>query len=179
MAQPVLPRAEFEYDPTLPTFQEDPLPIFRTLRDEHPVYHNERLRFWALTRFDDVYAAASDWQTFASSPSHYPERPDGSEPTALMPLWMMDFGIFYLDPPRHNHARALLAKTFTPRRVDALRPRVRALAEQLLDPLLGAGPVDYEATLADALPIRVTCELLGVPESAWSTVAATLARKRS
>ena len=53
---------EFEYDPTLPTFQDDPFPLFKTLRDDHPAYYNERLRFWALSRHDDVLSAASDWE---------------------------------------------------------------------------------------------------------------------
>ena len=105
----------FEYDPTGPDFQRDPLSAFKVLRDEHPAYYNERLRFWALTRWEDVWNAASDFETFASDPAHYGEL--DHEPTELMPRWMMDFGIFYLDPPRHDRMRNLLARTFTPRRV--------------------------------------------------------------
>jgi cytochrome P450 len=51
---------QFVYDPTTVEFQENPLPWFRELRDHHPVYHNPDLRFWALTRFADVWDAVHD-----------------------------------------------------------------------------------------------------------------------
>ena len=53
----------FEYDPTRVDFQQDPFSLFKVLRDAHPVYYNERLRFWVLTRWDDVWSAASDFKT--------------------------------------------------------------------------------------------------------------------
>lgn len=158
--------APFEYDPTAADFQEELLPIFRVLRDEHPVYHNERLRFWALTRFDDVWEAASDWQTFASSPVHYGQRAD--EPTALMPRSMMDFGIFYLDPPRHDRMRQLLSKAFTPRRVAALEPVVRELARSLIADFAPKGACELMHDFAAPLATQVIGALLGVPrEDRW------------
>jgi cytochrome P450 len=48
---------------------DDPYPLYRRLRDEAPVYHDERRDLWALSRFDDVHAAARDWQTFSSAAS--------------------------------------------------------------------------------------------------------------
>ncbi len=78
--------------------------------------------------------------------------------------------MFNTNPPEHGRLRGLVSRAFTPRRVDALRPRVRALARAHLEPILDAGPVDFEAALADPLPIAVTCELLGVPEDAWPSV---------
>ena len=157
------PRSDesFEYDPTQIEFQLDPLPVFRTLRDAHPAYWNERLRFWALTRWDDVWNAASDWETFASDPDHYAET--DSEPTELMPRWMMDFGIFYLDPPRHNRMRSLLAKTFTPRRIDSLEPTVRDLARRLLTDVRDAGRCELMHDYAAPLATQVIGALLGVP----------------
>ena len=56
-----------EYDPTSYETHADPYPIYRWLRDEAPVYHNERLRFWTLSRFQDVWDATLDWQTYSSS----------------------------------------------------------------------------------------------------------------
>ena len=85
--------SDFEYDPTLIEFQLDPLPIFRTLRDEHPAYSNERRRFWALTRWEDVWNAAVDWQTFASDPVHYGESEE--EPIDTL-LGVMDPGMCLL-----------------------------------------------------------------------------------
>jgi len=157
----------FEYDPTTLAFQVDPLPVFRTLRDAHPVYHNERLRFWALTRFDDVWEAASDWARFGSSPEHYGVRPD--EPTRLMPRAMMDFGIFYLDPPRHDRMRRLLSKAFTPRRVSELEPVIRDLCRRLLADFAGKGACELLHDFAAPLATQVIGALLGVPEQdRWS-----------
>jgi cytochrome P450 len=153
----------FEYDPTTADFQEDPLPMFRALRDEHPAYHNERLRFWALTRWDDVWNAVSDWQTFASDPANYPDL--GYEPTELMPRWMMDFGIFYMDPPRHNRLRALLSRTFTPMRIGAMEPVIRAIARSYLEQLAPDGHFELMHDYAAPLTTTVVGALLGVPEA--------------
>ncbi|MFE9652070.1 cytochrome P450 [Micromonospora sp. NPDC006431] len=75
-------------------------------------------------------------------------------------------GILSMDPPDHTRVRRLVAKAFTARRVDELRPRTRAVAEELVDGMLAAGqPADLVAYLATPLPIRVICDLLGVPVS--------------
>jgi cytochrome P450 len=79
--------------------------------------------------------------------------------------------MFNTNPPEHGRLRNLVSRAFTPRRVDSLRPRIRALADELIRPLLDAGDVDYEAGLADPLPIRVTCELLGIDASEHAQVA--------
>lgn len=152
----------FDFDPTTVAFQEDPLPLLRRLRDHHPVYYNERLRFWILTRWQDVYRAALDWQIFANDPVNYGERDD--EPTELMPRWMMDFGIFYMDPPRHNRIRALLSKTFTPHRVAALEPTVRQLAQESLRGLAPKGRFELVHDYAAPLTTMVIGALIGVPE---------------
>ena len=153
----------FEYDPTGPDFQRDPLPVLQVLRDEHPAYYNDRLRFWALTRWDDVWDAASDFETFASDPAH--SGATDREPTELMPRWMTDFGIFYLDPPRHDRMRNLLARTFTPRRVEALAPPVRTVARELLARVGPEGRCELMRDFAAPLATQVIGALLGVPEA--------------
>jgi len=157
---------EFEYDPTAPDFQIDPLPLFQTLRDEHPAYYNERLRFWALSRYDDVLTAASDWELFGNSVSLYPESEQ--EPTELMPRWMMDFGLFYMDPPRHDRLRALVSKAFTPTRTAELEPVVRELARGLLRKIAEKGSCEIVHDFAAPLATQVIGALLGVPtEDRW------------
>jgi cytochrome P450 len=156
----------FEYDPTRPDFQENPFPVFQKLRDEHPAYYNERLRFWALSRHDDVMRAASDWELFGNSVSLYPESEQ--EPTELMPRWMMDFGLFYMDPPRHDRLRALVSKAFTPKRVAALEPVVRGLARDLLGRVAEFGRCEIVHDFAAPLATQVIGALLGVPtEDRW------------
>ena len=78
--------------------------------------------------------------------------------------------MFNTNPPEHGRLRGLVSRAFTPRQVDALRPRVRALADARIEPLLDAGPVDFEAAVADPLPIAVTCSLLGLPDDVHDTV---------
>ena len=156
----------FEYDPTAQDFQVDPFPLFRTLRDEHPAYYNERLRFWALSRYDDVLSAAADWQLFGNSVSLYPESDE--EPTELMPRWMMDFGLFYMDPPRHDRLRALVSKAFTPTRTSSLEPVVRDLARGLLRGIAEKGRCEIVHDFAAPLATQVIGALLGVPtEDRW------------
>jgi cytochrome P450 len=156
----------FEYDPTRPDFQLDPYPLFKTLRDEYPLYHNERLRFYALSRYDDVMAAAADGALFANGVDHYPD-PE-ADPSELMPRWMMDFGLFYMDPPRHDRLRLLVSKAFTPSRVRALEPVVRELARDLLRRIVASGRCELVHDFAAPLATQVIGALLGVPsEDRW------------
>jgi len=79
--------------------------------------------------------------------------------------------MFNTNPPEHGRLRNLVSRAFTPRRTEALRPHVRAIANEMTRRMLDVGDVDFEAGLADPLPILVTCELLGVPESERNAVA--------
>ena len=139
----------FVYDPARPDFQDRAYEIYRVLRDEHPVYHCEQAGFWALSRFEDVRAAADDPQTFSS------EGTDTSQ--GLLPM------IQALDPPRHDVLRQLVSKAFTPRRVSELEPGIRRIARELIDGFAGDGEVDLLDRFARHLPSLVFGELLGVP----------------
>ena len=114
-----------EYDPYSYEIDEDPYPIYRWMRDEAPVYHNERLGFWALTRFDDCLEAFHDWQTFSSARCTVLELMDKDLSAPL---------IIFMDPPRQTRLRNLVSKAFTPRRIAELEPRIREIAVSYLDP---------------------------------------------
>jgi cytochrome P450 len=141
--------APFVYDPARPDFQAQAYEIYRTLRDEHPVYHNAEAGFWALSRFEDVRAAAGDPATFSS------EGTDISQ--GLLPM------IQALDPPRHDALRALVSKAFTARRMADMEPEIRRIARELIDGFAGAGEADLLAAFARHLPSRVIGAMLGVP----------------
>ena len=79
--------------------------------------------------------------------------------------------MFNTNPPEHGRLRSLVSRAFTPRHTEALRPRVRAIADEMIRGMLDVGDVDFEARLADPLPILVTCELLGIPERERDAVA--------
>ncbi|GHF35669.1 cytochrome P450 [Amycolatopsis bartoniae] len=141
-----------EYDPYSPTIQRDPFPTYRWLRDEHPVYYNDRLKFWALSRFDDVLAGLVDWRTYSSAQGVTIERFD-------KPLPMM----IQSDPPYHRGLRSLVSAAFTPRRIRELTDWIRSTTRQYLDPLVGSGGFDIVKEYSFLLPNELFCELFGVP----------------
>jgi hypothetical protein len=142
--------AEFVYDPTRSDFQESAHAIYRVLRDEHPVYANPATGIWALSRYADVRAAATDTATFSS------ENTDIT--VGLLPQ------IQSIDPPRHDALRNLVSRAFTGRRADAMEPRIRAIARGLIDGFAARGEADLMHEFARHLPSLVIGEMIGVPE---------------
>jgi cytochrome P450 family 130 len=138
------------WDWSRPDFQERLYDIYRKLRDESPLARSPA-GFWAVSRFADVHAIASDPATWSS------ERTVISPP-GLVPT------IQSLDPPRHDRLRALVSLAFTPKRIREMEPRVRAIACELLAPLVEAGRGDLLAAYARHIPSRVIGEMIGIPD---------------
>lgn len=150
--------SELYYDPYDFEIDDDPYPVWKRLRDEAPLYYNERYDFYALSRFEDVEEALRDWQTFSSAKG------------TLLELIKADIelppGTFiFEDPPAHDLHRGLMSRVFTPRRMAALEEQIRAYCVRCLDPLVGAEGFDIIAELAAMMPMRVIGMLLGIPES--------------
>lgn len=139
----------FEYDPFAPGFHAHAHETYRVLRDEHPVYHNERRNFWAISRFADV------WQATIAVDALGTEGVE--ESTSLRPM------LNYIDPPRHDRLRALVSRAFTFRRVGEMEPHVRRIAIELLDALAGQDSCDLVEDFATPLPGRIIAEMIGVP----------------
>jgi cytochrome P450 len=148
------------YDPYDYEIDADPHPVWKRLRDEAPVYYNERLDFYALSRFDDVLRAHLDPATFSSAHTTVLEmmQPEPSEFERSLMIFM--------DPPAHTRYRKLVSRAFTPRHMAALEPRIRALAGRFLDEFsaTGNGAFDYVADFGARLPVMVISALLGAPE---------------
>jgi cytochrome P450 len=145
------------YDPYDFDIDADPYPVWKRLRDEAPLYRNEKYDFYALSRWDDVDAAMLDWKTYISGRGSVleiikagVEIPPGS--------------ILFEDPPTHDMHRSLLSRVFTPKKMNALEPQVRAYCAQVLDPLVGSGHFDFVEDLGRFMPMRVIGMLLGIPE---------------
>jgi cytochrome P450 len=146
------------YDPYDFEIDADPYPVWRRLRDEAPLYRNERYDFYALSRFEDVEAASRDWRTYSSARGTVLELiKNGMDPTPGM--------IIFEDPPDHDRHRALLSRVFTPKRMEALESRVAELCAGALDPLVTEGRFDFVADLGAHMPMRVIGMLLGIPEA--------------
>jgi cytochrome P450 len=144
------------WDPFDVELDTDPYPVWKRMRDEAPVYRNDDLDFWALSRFDDVAAAHKDPATFCSSHGTVLELMGPDEmPTAQM---------IFLDPPAHTRVRSLVSRAFTPRHIDGLQPRIREYCAQLLDPCVEQRSFDFVQDFGAPLPSMVISSLLGVPE---------------
>jgi cytochrome P450 len=154
------------YDPFDYQVHEDPYPIYRWMRDNAPVYRNERRDFWALSRHADVQAALRD-------PVRYSNRHGISlEPELWGPHAPKTSFFLAMDPPDHGVYRGLVSSAFTPRRIAALEVRVRELARDRLEPLRDQPQFDFAADYAAALPNDVLCEMLGLPSYDWDQVRA-------
>jgi cytochrome P450 len=145
------------YDPYSRAVQEDPFPIYRHFLEHEPCAYNPTMDFHALFRFEDVWEATLDWQTFSSSLGP-PLENRGQIPSEL-------FSIIGMDPPRHTRMRNLVSRGFTPKRMASLEDEVRRLAAQHLEPLRGEKRFDVQQRFAVKLPMDVISVLLGIPES--------------
>ncbi|HSK60927.1 MAG TPA: cytochrome P450 [Actinomycetospora sp.] len=149
--------ADVYYDPFDFEIDADPYPIWRRLRDEQPLYYNERYDFFALSRFEDIERCLVDWRRYSSARG------------TLLELIKSDIeippgSIIFEDPPNHDLHRGLLSRVFTPRKMNAIEPKVREFCAQTLDPLVGAAGFDFIRDLGAQMPMRTIGMLLGIPE---------------
>jgi cytochrome P450 len=152
---------ELVLDPYDYDFHEDPYPYYKRLRDDAPLYRNEELKFWALSRHQDVL------QGFRNSTTLSNRDGVSLDPVSRGPHASRTMSFLAMDDPAHLRLRTLVSKGFTPRRIRELEPRVTELAVQHLDALLeqaaSGETVDYVAQFAGKLPMDVISELMGVP----------------
>ena len=160
--------AALGFDPMDPAFLADPYPVYDALRREAPVLFDERSNHWLISRHRDVGALLRDrrfGRNYRRVATHE-EMGRSEEPEWQRPFWdVVRNGMLDLEPPDHTRLRALVSKVFTPRRVEGLRPTVRAIMERLVDGVAGGGEFDLIAAIAEPLPVEVIAELLGVPQS--------------
>ncbi|GGX76185.1 cytochrome P450 family protein [Streptomyces hiroshimensis] len=144
----------------LPDFVADPYPLYAHLRELGPVHRvptEGAGDVWVILGYEAARAALTN--PALSTDVRYSSR------------WTSDGGqavgrnMLQTDPPQHTRLRALVAGEFTARRIEALRPRIQQLTDELLDRIAPLGATDLVASLALPLPIAVICELLGVPEA--------------
>jgi hypothetical protein len=165
-----------KYNPVRPGHRQNPYVQYKALREQAPVYLHPRMGVWFLSRYDDVVATLRDPRFIADrsrSPAFQRRNPFQGLPERMRE------GIFksllMSDPPDHTRMRTLVKQAFTPKRVDALRPRIEELVEERLDAAAAAGEMELVRDLAYPLPVTVIAELLGVPVEdrerfkSWST----------
>jgi cytochrome P450 len=154
---------ELVLDPYDYNFHEDPYPYYKRLRDEAPLYRNDELKFWALSRHQDVL------QGFRNSTTLSNKFGVSLDPASRGPHASKTMSFLAMDDPGHLRLRTLVSKGFTPRRIRELEPRVTEIAVKHLDTMLEAAAsgatVDYVDEFAGKLPMDVISELMGVPEA--------------
>jgi cytochrome P450 len=145
------------FDPYDVDINADPYPAYARLREEAPLWHNERFDFWTLARYEDVQRALLNWQIFSNTRSDILDiiRSGVSLPPGV---------ILFEDPPLHTLHRRMASRVFTPQRMAQLEDQVREFCVKCLDPLVGSDGFDIIAELGSVLPMRVIGMLLGIPE---------------
>jgi cytochrome P450 len=154
-------------NPFEPGFFDDPYSQYRLVREQDPV-HLSPIGAYALFRYDDVHRVLRDPSLSVEDRHMSPLAVNPDPDIAAMLAERGDGGshaMLNLDPPDHHRLRRLVSKVFTPRTIEALRPRVQQLVDEHLDVAVAAGDdVDLIAALAFPLPFVVISEMLGIPE---------------
>ena len=139
----------------------DPYPMYRRLRDEAPVHHHARHDLWALSRWDDVQAAAKDWETFSSSAGG-----TGNDLDDTYQLFLPAGDLPAADPPVHTRLRGALRLAFSPSALKVrFEPAVRAKVRESIDSFADAGHADFARDLARPLPGTTMFTWFGFPEA--------------
>ena len=154
---------EVYYDPYDFAIDDDPYPTWKRLRDEAPLYYNEKYNFYALSRYDDVARELHNWDTYRSG--------RGTTMDIILSGIEVPPGIIlFEDPPLHDLHRRLLSRVFTPRRMEAIEPLTRQFCVRALDPLVGSDRFDFIADIGSMIPMRTIGYLLGIPEQNQATI---------
>ena len=152
------------FHPFTPEHRRDPHATWRRLRETEPVYRSKALGTFVLTRYDDCFHVLRD-KNFTTDRSANPvmqvaqrmSKRD-SELRALI-----DRNLLTIDGADHKRLRGLVSKAFTPRRIEALRPRIQSIADDLLDRAAETDDIELIRDYAYPLPLVAIAELLGVP----------------
>jgi cytochrome P450 len=164
-------------DPRDPEFFNNPYPAYHAIRAKTPVFKWEQYGFWCFARHDDVNALLRD-RRFGRQITHILSREQlgwPEIPTHLKPFYAFEaHSLLELEPPVHTRIRGLVNRAFLSRAVERLRPRIEALAHELIDGFATQSETDLLASFATPIPVIVIAELLGVPRDmapkllAWS-----------
>ena len=144
------------WDPWEREIYDAPHALYRRLRDEEPLYHNDRHGFYAISRYDDAERMLQDRETFISG--------KGVTIGIIKSGMTIPPGtVIFEDPPTHTIHRKLLSRMFTARNLSGLEDRIRLLCSDILDQLVGTGELDFAADLGMVVPMRVIGMLIGIP----------------
>ena len=143
--------------------RRDPYAAYHQIRELSPVHRSDELHVWLLSRYDDCAAALRDPRLGKDYVRTMDvRRPNWRERRSMA---RGELSMLNTDGPYHTRLRKLVSKAFTPRSIEALRPRIAAMVDGYLDVLAESGGGDLMSLVAFPLPVQVIGELLGVPDS--------------
>jgi cytochrome P450 len=132
-------------------FLRNPFAWYAEMRRSSPVWFDPQQQVWVAFGYTDSLRVLADYRSFSSKIPFPPEQQDFTQ------------SINFIDPPRHKSIRSIVQQVFTPRRVEALAPRIAAIAHELLDRVQSRRQLDFVQDFALPLPVIVIAEILGVP----------------
>ena len=143
-----------DFDPWAPDVLEDPYPAYDWLRANSPVHHVPLHDIWVVSRYSDLVSAVRNTEVFSSNQGNsYERRP--------VPM------LVGLDPPEHTRVRRVVARHWTPRVINLLRPRIERLVGDILDAALAKDDCDFLVDVCEPLPVTLIAEIMGVPTEDW------------
>jgi pimeloyl-[acyl-carrier protein] synthase len=155
------------FNPGDPQMRIDPYPFYARLREKDAFHRCRNADGWVLSRYADVLEVLRDASGFSADERNqrrFRQMAARIEHAGLRDPYADDRGsLLRLDPPTHTRLRGLVAKAFTPRAVERMRPRIEAILKELLESRPAHGPMELVTELAAPLPVRVIAEMLGVP----------------
>lgn len=154
------------FNPLSRSFQVDPYPAYRRLREKDPCHLSRLADSWMLSRYEDVSAILRDPRFLVDDRKlpRYAKRRERLVRAGAIDKHDVDTpSMLTLDPPDHTRIRSLVGKVFAPRAVEALRPRVEEIVRDQLDAVAATGEMDVMRDLANPLPVTVIAEMMGVP----------------
>ena len=152
------------HDFTSAQFLSDPYAVYEQLRRELPVCWDERLGFWLISRYADVFAALRDHRLSSAQLTEVMARlPEGEREDARPLKEILTNRLLLTDDPDHRRIRMLMQLAFTPRQVERMRQEIQVTIDELLQPCQASGSLDLIADFADPLPAHVIAAMLGIP----------------
>lgn len=146
-----------DLDPFCAEYFVDPYPAQNALREAGPVVRLTRYNVWAVARYQEVYDVLNDWRTFSSA------RGVGLADFKKEKPWRVPSLLLEADPPSHDRTRKVLDEVLSPAAMRGLRARFAAAADRLVDNLLARGGFDAVTELAEAYPLEVFPDAVGMP----------------
>lgn len=143
----------FNFDPYSSAVDSNPFPLYKTLRDEHPVFWSKEAKMWIFSRYADIFAALNDWQTYSSAKGNLMDELPGRAGATLGTT----------DPPRHNRLRALIQHAFTKRSLETISDEIRSVTLEQLATLKDKKQFDFVADFSSKVTTKILFRILGLP----------------